>query len=246
MKKDCLLAICQPVIQVMNVGEDVRMCERGAFGGTGRSTRVQEHKDRVRIVKFSGVWLAFDFIKRIDVDHEFQLKRYGRRGELRMPDEATRAGILEEPVNLGADVTRVDGNCDDAKQAAGIDQFYVFRTIRHQESQPLSTQEAATPESRGNLSYANIEFLKGHGPAFPQQSCVLREVLQGATNGVGVNHRSISLENADLLNECAEARDSAANDEGVHLPRSFVGVDRFGISDETANVVIKKDSIGSQ
>jgi hypothetical protein len=85
-----------------------------------------------------------------------------------MPDQATRASILEEPVNLGACVTSVDGNSDDAKQAAGIDQFYVFRPIRHQESQPLSAQEAATSERRSDLSYSDIEFLKGKGPAFPQ------------------------------------------------------------------------------
>src|ERR1700728_3647279 len=145
----------------MNIGEDVRVCERCPFGGSGRSARVQKHKDRVRIVKLSGVWLAFDFIKRIDVDDELQLKRHGRRGELRMSDQATWANIFEEPVNLGPCVTRVDGNCDDAKQAAGIHQFYVFRPIRHQESQPLSTQNAATPERGGDLSYSDIQFQKG-------------------------------------------------------------------------------------
>ena len=39
----------------MNVREDVRVCKRGPFGGSGRSARVQERKDRVRIVKLSGV-----------------------------------------------------------------------------------------------------------------------------------------------------------------------------------------------
>src|SRR6202041_192194 len=103
------LAICQPVIQVMNVGEDVRMCKRSPFGGTGRSACVQKHEDRVRIVELARVWLAFDFIKRIDVDHELQLKHNGRRGELRMPDQATRTSIFEEPVNLVGSVTSVDG-----------------------------------------------------------------------------------------------------------------------------------------
>jgi len=55
MKKDGLLSVRQPVIEVMNVGEDVRVCKRSPFGISGRSARVQEHEDRVRIVKLSGV-----------------------------------------------------------------------------------------------------------------------------------------------------------------------------------------------
>jgi len=60
-------------------------------------------------------------------------------------------------------------------------------------SQSISTQEAATLKRRGDLSHSEIEFQKGYGLAIPQQSCVLREVLQGATNGMGVNHGSLSL-----------------------------------------------------
>ena len=78
-----------------------------------------------------------------------------------MPDQATRSCILKEPINLGAGVTRVDGNCNDAKQAAGIDQFDVVGPIRHQESQSISTQEAATPKRRGDPSHSDIQFEKG-------------------------------------------------------------------------------------
>ncbi len=112
-----------------------------------------------------------------------------------MPDQATRSCIREEPINLGACITRVDRNCDDSQQAAGIDQFDVARPIRHQESQSISTQEAATLKRRGDLSHSDVQFQKGYGPVVPQQSCVLREVLQGATNGMGVNHRCLSLDN---------------------------------------------------
>src|SRR5579859_843184 len=121
MEKNGLFTICQPVIQVMNVGEDVRVCKRSPFGGTSSSARVQKHKNRFWVVELSGVWLFFDPMKRIQVDYVLPLQPYSRYGKLRMPDQSTRASILDEPVNLGACVTCVDGNSDDAKQAAGID-----------------------------------------------------------------------------------------------------------------------------
>src|SRR5580692_10243412 len=112
-----------------------------------------------------------------------------------MPDQTARSCIPEEPVNFGACITRVDGYRDDAKQTAGVNKFDVVGPIRHQECQPLSTQKAATPKRCGDPSHPDVQFEKGYGLAVPQQSCVLREVLQGATNGMGVNHRSLSLGN---------------------------------------------------
>src|ERR1700755_3547958 len=120
MKKDGLLSVRQPVIEVMNVGEDVRVCKRSPFRGSSRSARVQKHEDRIRIVKLSGVKLFFGVVKRIEVDYVFPLQSYSRRGKLRMPDQATRSCVLEEPINLGTCITRVDRNCDDSQQAAGI------------------------------------------------------------------------------------------------------------------------------
>jgi hypothetical protein len=84
-----------------------------------------------------------------------------------MPDQTTGSSILEESVNLGACVTRVDGNCNDAKQAAGIDQLDVVRTIRHKESQSISTQEGATPKRRGSPSHSDIQLHKRYGPLIP-------------------------------------------------------------------------------
>jgi hypothetical protein len=108
-----------------------------------------------------------------------------------MSDQTTRSCIHEEPTNLGACITRIDGNCDDPQQAAGIDEFDVVGPIWHQESQTISTQQAATPQRRSDPSHSGVQFKKGYGLAASQQSCVLREVLQGATNGMGVNHRSL-------------------------------------------------------
>src|ERR1700760_1371649 len=116
-----------------------------------------------------------------------------------MPDQTARSRILEEPVNLGSCITRVDGDCNDAKQAAGIDEFDVVWTIWHQESQSISAQEAATSERRSGPPYPGVQFHKRNGPALPQQSYMLREVLQGATNGVDVNHRSLLLGNRNAV-----------------------------------------------
>src|ERR1700756_5993705 len=102
-----------------------------------------------------------------------------------MSDQTARSCILDEPINLGTCITRVDGNCDDSQQAAGVNKFDVVGPVRHQECQPLSTQEAATPKRRGDPSHSDVQFQKGYGLAVPQQSCVLREALQGATNGMG-------------------------------------------------------------
>src|SRR5258708_481693 len=131
MKKDALFTICQPIIQIMNVGEDVRMRERCPFGGTGRSACVQEHKDRVRIVKLTCVCLSFDLIEGIEANYVLPLQPYSWCGKLRMPNQTTGASILKETINLSDCVTRVDGNCDHSEQTAGIDQLYVFRPVRH-------------------------------------------------------------------------------------------------------------------
>jgi hypothetical protein len=110
-----------------------------------------------------------------------------------MPDQTARSRILKDPVNLGARITRVDGNCNDPKQTAGINQFDVVRPIRHQEGQSISTQKAAAPKRRGGPSHSDIQLQKRYGPLIPQQSCMLREVLQGATDGMGIDHRCLLL-----------------------------------------------------
>src|SRR5258705_3937345 len=193
MKKDGLLSVRQPVVEVVNVRKNVRVCKRGSFGGAGRSACVQKHENRVRIVKLSGVWFFVGLTKRSEVDHVLPLQGHRGCGKLRMPDQTARSRILKNPVNLGACITRVDGNCNDAKQAAGIDQFDVVRPIRHQEGQSISTQKTATPKRRGGPSHSDIQLQQRYSPLIPQQSCMLREVLQGATNGMGINHRSLLL-----------------------------------------------------
>src|ERR1700728_4482062 len=109
-----------------------------------------------------------------------------------MSDQPARSCVHEEPINLGACITRIDGNCDDSQQTTGIDEFDVVRPIWHQESQTISTQEAATPKRRSHPSHSDVQFKKGYGVAVPQQRCVLREILQSATNGMNVNHRSLT------------------------------------------------------
>ena len=55
---------------------------------------------------------------------------------------------------------RHNKNRDDAKQTAGVNKVDVVGPIRHQECQPLSTQEAATPKRRGDPSHSDVQFQK--------------------------------------------------------------------------------------
>src|SRR6202165_957266 len=48
------------------------------------------------------------------------------------------------------------------------------------------------------------------------------------------------------LHKRAESCDGAADDQRVHLPRGFVGVDRLGVSDEASDVVLQQDSVTTE
>src|ERR1700733_2428149 len=125
MKKDGLLSVRQPVVEVVDVRKNVRVCKCGSFGISGRAARVQKHENRVRIVKFTAVKFFFSLLERSEVDQVFPMQAHRRCRKLGMPDQTARSSILEEPVNLGTCITRVDGNYNDAKQAAGINQLDV-------------------------------------------------------------------------------------------------------------------------
>ena len=49
-----------------------------------------------------------------------------------------------------------------------------------------------------------------------------------------------------VLHERTEPGDGASDDQGVHLARAFVGVDRFGVGDEASDVVLQQNSVATQ
>src|ERR1700740_2329793 len=46
--------------------------------------------------------------------------------------------------------------------------------------------------------------------------------------------------------ESTQSRDRLADDQGVHFPCALVGVDRFGISHEAADVVLEQDTVATE
>ena len=56
----------------------------------------------------------------------------------------------------------------------------------------------------------------------------------------------ILLERSLRLDEGAESRDRFADDQVLHLERSFIGVERFGVGKETRDVVVRYDSVAAK
>ena len=46
--------------------------------------------------------------------------------------------------------------------------------------------------------------------------------------------------------ERTEPGDGAPDDQCVHLPRAFVGVDGFGVGDEASDVVLQENPVATQ
>jgi hypothetical protein len=63
--------------------------------------------------------------------------------------------------------------------------------------------------------------------------------------GFGQNRR-VPLLRCAPLDEGAQAGDSFADDERIHLARPFVGVDRFGIRDKAANMIVKENAVTAE
>src|SRR5262249_38088302 len=49
-----------------------------------------------------------------------------------------------------------------------------------------------------------------------------------------------------VSHEGAEARDSPADDQILHLARAFVGIERFGVRKEAREIVVRNDTVSTQ
>ena len=47
------------------------------------------------------------------------------------------------------------------------------------------------------------------------------------------------------LDECGVTCDGSTHNEGVHLPGSFVAIERLSVSEEAGNVIIEHDSVAT-
>src|SRR5262245_32067864 len=154
----------QPVIEVVDIRQDIGVGERNAFGAAGCTAGVDESQDRVRIVN----WIATELDRSVQwlfIEHPLPRELDGRRRQRRVPDEAARVRVGKDAIDFDDREPGVYRNRDDPQPAAGIYQLEVLGSVREQESQPVSALKTMPAERRNDTGNTTMKLSKRRMPS---------------------------------------------------------------------------------
>ena len=160
MQVDGAFRVSHPVVEVVDVGQDIRVSHHHAFGPARRTARVNQSHNRFGVINNVGGKIVSN-LQGILIEHP--LPRYPDRwgGQRGMTDQAMRSRIGEHPINFRQREPCVDWNRYDSEPATRVHQLDVLGAVRQKQGEPVSSAKTVGTES-GCYAF-NTLFQLGEG-----------------------------------------------------------------------------------
>src|ERR1700756_2942662 len=129
MQIDTAFSVCHPIVEVVEVRQDVGVSHHDALGPARCATRIDKSEDRFRVI--NGIWTGIVLnLQGLFIEYELPRQLNRRLRERRMPHEPSRLCIKQNLIDFSCGEPRVYRDGSNAEPAARVDQLDVVRRIR--------------------------------------------------------------------------------------------------------------------